>query len=310
MKEEIRAILNRQHYALVGNHSGVKLCHWLKKALLSDRQCYKHDFYGIASHRCLQFTPTINQCTQKCLFCWRFQGFTELGIDEPDEPKDILDGAISAQKKLLTGFKGNQRCNLKLWEEANRPKHLACSLVGEPTLYPRLSELFEECHQKGMTTFLVTNGTNPKAIEELTTLPSQLYVTVAAPTQEIYKRLCRPLISNGWEKLMQTLELLPSLHTRTVIRHTLVDGWNLDGQVNAYAKLDSKAEPLFIEPKGYMFVGYSRNRLSLREMPSHKKIYEFGSSLAEKLDYELALERKDSRVVLLTKDKSEMKLIK
>jgi tRNA wybutosine-synthesizing protein 1 len=310
MKEEIRAILKKQHYALVGKHSGVKLCHWLKKALLSDRQCYKHDFYGISSHRCLQFTPTINQCTQKCLFCWRFQGFTEKRIDNPDEPKAILEEAIKAQQKLLTGFKGNERCDLKLWEEANTPKHLACSLVGEPTLYPRLSELFEECHRRGMTSFLVTNGTNPKVIGELSTLPSQLYVTVAAPTKEIYKKLCRPLISNGWENLMQTLELLPSLNIRTVIRHTLVDGWNLDGQVNTYAKLDSKAEPLFIEPKGYMFVGYSRNRLSMRNMPSHQKIYDFGLSLAEKLGYELASEKEASRVVLLTKDKSKMKLIK
>jgi tRNA wybutosine-synthesizing protein 1 len=309
MREEVRALLKKQHYALVGNHSGVKLCHWLKKSLLSGRLCYKHDFYGITSHRCLQFSPTINHCTQKCVFCWRFQGYTESKVENPEDPKTLLDQAIEAQKKLLTGFKGNEKCDLRRWEEANKPQHLACSLVGEPTLYPYLSELFEECHRRGMTTFLVTNGTNPKAIKELDTLPSQLYVTVAAPNKEIYRNLCRPLISDGWERLMQTLELLPSLNTRTVIRHTLVDGWNLDGWVDAYVRLDSKADPLFIEPKGYVFVGGSRQRLSINEMPPHQKIREFGSKMAQKIGYELVMERKDSRVVLLTKDESKMKLV-
>ena len=32
--------------------------------------CYKHQFYGISSHRCVQMTPTL-RCNQRCLFCWR-----------------------------------------------------------------------------------------------------------------------------------------------------------------------------------------------------------------------------------------------
>jgi len=105
---------------------------------------------------------------------------------------------------------------------------------------------------------------------------------------------------------VNTLELLPSLDTRTVIRHTLVQGWNMDEQyVKEYAELDEKASPLFIEPKGYVFVGYSRKRMNISNMPSHNSVRAFGNDLAECLGYELTMEKPDSRVVLLSK-KSKM----
>ena len=124
---------------------------------------------------------------------------------------------------------------------------------------------------KGMTTFLVTNGTLPEALEKLDPLPTQLYVTLAAPNPEVYKRLCVPRIPDGWERLMRTLELMPSLSTRTVIRHTLVKEWNI-GWEDEYARLDALADPTFIEPKGYVFVGDSRRRMRMANMPSHAEI--------------------------------------
>ena len=255
MREELKKILQKQHYAIVGNHSGVKLCHWMKQSLIHGRECYKQTFYGIQSHRCLQMTPSINQCNHMCLFCWRHQGFTEKESKEIDEPKFILDGAIEAQRKLITGFKGDPRCDFKKWEEANDPNMLACSLSGEPTLYPHISDFFEECHKKNITTFLVTNGTNPDALEKMDTLPKQLYVSIVAPNEEVYKKICSPLISDGWKRINKTLELLPSLDTRTVIRHTLVQNWNMDEKhIKQYATLDKKAEPLFIEPKGLSLI--------------------------------------------------------
>jgi len=288
----------------VGNHSGVKLCHWMRQSLLFGRECYKQTFYGIESHRCLQMTPTINQCTQNCLFCWRYQGFTELEIENPDDPEFILEESIKAQRKLITGFKGDERCDQRKWREANDPKHVACSLTGEPTLYPRLGEFFETCHKRGMTTFLVTNGTNPEALEKLDPLPTQLYISVVAPNKDIYKKLTRPLIPDGWERLQRTLELLPSLDTRTVIRHTLVNGWNMDeAYIDEYAKLDEKASPMFIEPKGFVLVGQSRQRMTLNNMPSHEQVMSFGKKLADKLGYFFANEKEDSRVVLLSKNK-------
>ena len=221
----------------------------MRQSLLFQRECYKQTFYGIESHRCLQMTPTIQHCTQMCQFCWRFPGFTEQEVKQSDDPAYILENAIQAQQKLLTGFKGDPRCDQQKWEEAQYPNMLACSLSGEPTLYPQLGEFFELCHKKGITTFLVTNGTTPKILETLDPLPKQLYVSVVAPTKEVYKRICSPLISDGWENLNETLELLPSLNTRTVIRHTLVQGWNMDeSYIDKYAQLDDKAQPLFIEP--------------------------------------------------------------
>jgi tRNA wybutosine-synthesizing protein 1 len=302
MKKEFKKILEKQHYGIVGNHSAVKLCHWMRQSLIFNRECYKQTFYGIKSHRCLQMTPSISQCNHLCLFCWRHQGFNEKEFKEIDDPEYIIDKSIETQKKLITGFKGDDRCDKIKWEEANKPNMLACSLSGEPTLYPKLGEIFENCHKRKITTFLVSNGTNPKALENLDPLPKQLYISIVAPNKEVYKKLCSPLTKNSWEKIIKTLELLPSLDTRTVIRHTLVNGWNMKSDyIKQYVKLDRKASPLFIEPKGYVFVGYSRKRMNISHMPTHKDIKEFGNELANNLGYELTMERSDSRVVLLSK---------
>lgn len=309
MNPELQKILTRQHYAIIGGHSGVKLCHWMKQSLLFGRQCYKQTFYGISSHRCLQMTPAITHCTQMCLFCWRSQNFTEKELHDYDDPSYILDHALEAQKKLITGFKGDPRCDQKKWKEANEPNMLACSLSGEPTLYPLLGELFELCDRKGITTFLVTNGTTPEALEKLETLPTQLFISIVAPNEEIYKKLCAPLVSDGWNKIQRTLSLLPSLGTRTVIRHTLVHGWNMDDRyIESYAKLDAQGSPMFIEPKGYVFVGSSRNRLHFSNMPTHEQVRAFGQKLAEQLGYEQINEKADSLVMLLAADHKNKKV--
>ena len=106
---------------------------------------------------------------------------------------------------------------------------------------------------------------------------------------------------------METLELLPSLDVRTVIRHTLVKGWNL-GYEEQYASLDSMAEPMFIEPKGYVFVGASRLRMSLTNMPSHDEIREFSRTLARETGYSFVNEQEASRVTLLARGNLSTKL--
>ncbi|MDI6916685.1 MAG: 4-demethylwyosine synthase TYW1 [Thermoplasmatales archaeon] len=305
MNPNLRKILEKQHYKIVGSHSGVKTCHWLKEKLIHNRCCYKEKFYGIASHRCLQMTPTINNCTQNCLYCWRYQGFTEQEIKKYDEPEFILEKSIDAQRLLISGFKGDERCNKKMFEEAYNPNQVAISLSGEPTIYPKLAEFIDICHKRDMTTFVVSNGTQPEIIGNLK--PTQLYITVAAPNREIYEKLCAPIVKDGWEKINESLEILSSLNTRTAIRHTLVDKWNL-GYENNYAELDMKAEPDFIECKAYMFVGYSRQRMNLENMPSHEKIKKFAEKLSELTGYEIAGEKKDSRVVVLARDKSRMRI--
>ena len=54
----------------MGSHSGVKLCRWTKSMLRGRGGCYKHTFYGIESHRCMETTPSL-ACANKCVFCWR-----------------------------------------------------------------------------------------------------------------------------------------------------------------------------------------------------------------------------------------------
>jgi tRNA wybutosine-synthesizing protein 1 len=270
----------------------------MRQKLIYGRPCYKEEFYGIDSHRCLQMTPSVNICNFRCLFCWRFHGMTGFEGSTCPEPEELLEGCIREQRLLVSGFKGDSRCDPAMWEEARLPNQVAISLSGEPTLYPYLGDFIALCKRRGMTTFLVTNGSVPKAIENLDALPTQLYVTVAAPNRELFERLCVPQSSGAWDRLMETLALLPSVDTRVVVRHTLVDGWNL-GWEDEYAKLDDVAGPTFIEPKGYVFVGDSRSRMTLANMPSHAKIREFSQRIAERMSLKVLMEREDSRVALI-----------
>lgn len=297
MREELKRTLERQQYKMGGELAAVKLCHWMKQSMLHGRHCYKQEFYGISSHRCLQMTPVVHDCTHECIFCWRVRGFED---EEKrwDEPAQMLDRLIVQQRLLITGFKGDPRCSMQMYKEAAEPRNVAISLAGEPTMYPYLGELIAECHRRNMTTFLVTNGTFPEVLERLDPLPTQLYVTVAAPDEAAYKAICQPRVPDGWRRLMRTLSILPSLSTRTVIRHTLVKGHNL-GHEEEYARLDAVADPDFIEPKGFVFVGDSRRRMSMGNMPSHEEVRDFGARLAGLLGMDLLKEGKDSRVVLL-----------
>jgi tRNA wybutosine-synthesizing protein 1 len=53
------------------------------------------------------------------------------------------------------------------YEEALTPRHVAISLTGEPTLYKDLGDLTRSFQKRGLTTFLVSNGTLPSALAEL-----------------------------------------------------------------------------------------------------------------------------------------------
>ncbi len=297
MDEDYRELLIKQQYRLYKDHSAVKLCHWMKESMIRGRACYKHDFYGIQSHRCLQMTPAINECDHMCQFCWRVQE-NDFEVNDWAEPKEMLDALIEHQRKLITGFKGDSRCPREMYEEACNPNQVAISLAGEPITYPYLSDFLKECHSRNMTTFLVTNGTYPEQLEALDVLPRQIYVTVAATDEQMYRQVCRPKIKDGWQRLMRTLEMFPSLDTRTVIRHTLVKGLNMSTP-EKYSVLDKIADPDLIEPKGYVFVGGSRMRLSIDNMPSFDEILSFSEDLSKIMGMEVIKQRADSRVALI-----------
>jgi len=65
--------------------------------------------------------------------------------------------------------------------------------------------------------------------------------------------------------------------------------------------LEKLAEPDFIEAKGYVNVGNSRNNLSVENMPTHQEIIEFSEKLAPLVGRKLLSDRRESRVALIGK---------
>jgi len=299
---DVKAVLERQHYRIVGRHSAVKICAWTRKAISGKGFCYKQQFYGISSHRCLQMTPAVSWCTQKCMFCWRNVEKT-LGtcLEECDEPAYIIDAAIEAQRLLLTGFAGQgEKLDKNKYAEAQNPNQAAISLAGEPTIYPKIGELVTEFKRRGFTTFLVTNGTLPERLASLETLPTQLYLSIAAPDEKTYRKVCNPSGPDNWRKINETIALFPSLDTKKAVRITAVKGFNMFS-AEEYAKLIERASPDYVEVKSYMFVGGSRMRLALDNMPSFPEIQSFAQTLSQLLGYEIKDHKRDSRVILLSK---------
>ncbi|HEW94195.1 MAG TPA: 4-demethylwyosine synthase TYW1, partial [Thermoprotei archaeon] len=137
--------LKKAHYG-VYHHSTVELCHWTKKSLKNESDCYKKVFYGIDTHRCVEFSPAGMMCHMKCIFCWRPMEFMKkihLSPDEVDDPKSLMDGILKERRRLLSGYPGNPKVDKEKLKEALEPTHYAISLSGEPTLYPYLPELIK-----------------------------------------------------------------------------------------------------------------------------------------------------------------------
>ena len=309
LPEELLSTYRRQHYHLAGAHSAVKTCHWTKESLRTGegRFCYKQKFYGIRTLRCLQMTPSLGRCLQRCLFCWRATP-SDLGVDwdqtrfeeEVEDAAHIVERSIEAHRRAVSGFKGNPRVSPKLGELAMSPVHAAVSLEGEPTLYPYIGELIGEFFSHGFkTVFLVTNGLCPDVLANLNHEPSQLYVSVSAPDEETHRRVCRPLVPDGWKRLNETLELLESFEAPTVLRYTLVRGLNLNN-LDGFARLIAKANPTYVEPKAAMAVGFYRRRLTYSDMPTHSEIRAFAEVLARETGYYILDESEPSKIVLLS----------
>lgn len=260
----------------------------------------------------MQMTPSLFYCTQQCMFCWRAQNgdlqirWDEMKLPTWDSVESVIEGSLNAQQRILSGYKGNPNTDWQKLREALTPKHAAISLTGEPTLYEPLDDLIGAFHKKGFTTFLVTNGTRPSKLVELDEEPTQLYVSVCAPNEEVYRRVCRPQTEGTWVSLNETLHSLPSFKCPTVIRMTLVKGLNMDS-MEEYARLVEKAAPTYIEAKAYMHVGFSNLRLGFDRMPQHREVLQFASHLAEKTGYRVLDECADSRVVLLSRLRSPIR---
>eukprot|EP00980_Cylindrotheca_fusiformis_P028875 scaffold22664_cov125-Cylindrotheca_fusiformis.AAC.4 len=306
--------LKKEGYKLIGTHSAVKLCRWTKHQLRGRGGCYKHTFYGITSYQCMEATPSL-ACANKCVFCWRHHK-NPVGKEwkwKTDDPYYIVDEAVKTHIQMIKETKGIPGVNSERWKEAHTVRHCALSLVGEPIMYPRINELLGNLHTRDISTFLVTNGQHPAAIRSLIPV-TQLYVSVDAPTPESLVAVDRPLFSDAWDRLKESLTLLRDKGQRTVARLTVVKGWNSD-EIEGYAKLIALGRVSLIEVKGVTFCGKSdASNLNMSNTPWHHEVVELVSTLKKELDklrqlggpeappeYGLACEHKHSVSVLLAR---------
>ena len=291
-------LLKQQQYALFG-HSAVKICHYTKTAISEGRMCYKFKFYGINSHQCIQMTPASNFCNQECSFCWRTLGWTPNDYSKMDAPKEIVDESKVWQRKQLSGFGGNSNINQKLFDASKTPQHVAISLTGEPTLYPLLPQLIEAYHDLHISTFLVSNGSRPEVIEKIN--PTQLYISMDALDEKTFLELNRPKDKEtAWQNLLKTLDVVRNKPCRSVLRMTCVKGINMHSP-EGYAKLIERAQPWFVEVKGYSWIGFSRYRLKHANTPTHIEVGCFADEIAKCSGYVKVNEDEESRNCLLVR---------
>ena len=219
-------------------------------------------------------TPVV-KCNERCVFCWRDHRGHAYELDDVqwDDPEAVVEASIKLQRKLLSGFGGNDNVPRELFDQAMEPRHVAISLDGEPSLFPYLPELIDEFHARDITTFLVSNGTRPEVIERCD--PTQLYISVDAADRKTFDNTVRSVEDDSWARLIDTMDVLAGkTDTRTVLRTTLVKGVNMQNP-DWYAAFYDRADPDFVELKAYMHVGHSRGRLDRDSMPSHEEVIAF-----------------------------------
>lgn len=328
LPSNIKTKLEKMQYRIVGNHSAVQICRWTKNALRGQGVCWKEKFYGIKTIGCCQMTPSVMWCENSCIHCWRpIEMNLGTKIKKFDSPKKILDGIIKQRIKLLEGFGGNKKVDKELLKEAKEPKLFTMSLSGEPTLYPKLGELFNEIKKRKAVSFLVTNGQNPQEIKRLEKegLPTQITVSLNAPNKDLFQKWHNSCHKDAWERFLKTLDVINSLDgkVRRVIRLTLVKPGkgetpglnnitNMSKQnLEEYANLIKKANPDFVHIKGFKSVGYSRERMGYDKQPWFKEIKSYSKKLLKKLkkeNYIIGAKDKDSCVVMLAKKDKDLKI--
>jgi tRNA wybutosine-synthesizing protein 1 len=309
------AILNQLKKAKYGvsDHSTVELCHWTKKSFRNGGDCYKHKFYGISTHRCMEFSPAGMFCENRCVYCWRPMEFFSAMKMQPEKvapPEVIVSNLIKERERLIMGHYGDIQSDKKKIDESLLPSHYAISLSGEPTMYPQLPQLIKYLKQLPATksVFLVTNGQEPEMLERLQdedALPTQLYLSTNAPNEEVFQLVNRPKYKDAWKRWNTSLEMLSDMDTRTVLRVTLIRGYNDNDQlIPEYSRIFNHGNVHFIEIKSYMHIGRSTNRLERSDMLDMSEVRSFASALTRQgMTYSVMDESEISRIVVLQNQK-------
>src|ERR687886_82046 len=305
---ETKSKLRKAKYG-VFNHSAVELCHWTKKSFADQGDCYKHKFYGIPTHRCMEMTPTAMNCENRCVYCWRpteFYDTLEMPPELVDEPEEIVENLIEERRKLIVGFYGDARNNKKKIDESLLPAHYAISLSGEPTMYPKLPKLIKYLKSLKATKsiFLVTNGQEPDMLRRLAAedaLPTQIYLSTNASNKKMFYQINRPRHADAWHRWWESLRLLATLNTRTVLRMTLIKGFNdTCNFIGEFADMMGQGNPHFIELKSYMHIGMSTQRLEQGHMLQMNEVRDLAARLCAKMpSFKIMDESEISRIVVL-----------
>jgi tRNA wybutosine-synthesizing protein 1 len=308
----LKSKLQKAKYG-VYNHSAVELCHWTKKSFANEGNCYKHKFYGISTHRCMEMTPAAMNCENRCVYCWRpteFYDTLEMPPELVDEPDVIVQKLLHERMNLINGFYGNNKNEKKKIDESLLPTHYAISLSGEPTMYPKLPQLIIYLKKLKATKsiFLVTNGQEPLMLHRLAdqdALPTQLYLSTNASNRNMFYRINRPRHRDAWERWLESLRFLATVDTRTVLRMTMIREYNDNTKIlDELAEMIRQANPHFIELKSYMHIGMSTQRLKKNNMLEMGEVRNFASQLHDKItDFSIMDESEISRVIVLQNDK-------
>ena len=308
IKSSIQQQLKKAKYG-VSDHSTVELCHWTKKSFKGEESCYKHKFYGISTHQCMEFSPAGMYCENRCVYCWRpmeFYDSLEMNPENVAEPQDIVTKLMAEREKLIMGHYGDPKSITKKLDESLLPAHYAISLSGEPTMYPKLPQLIKYLKTLPATKsiFLVTNGQEPQMLQRLQdedALPTQIYLSANAADYDSFMRINKPRYADSWERWNQSLELLAKMYTRTVLRMTMIRNHNdSESMIPDLANMINRANVHFIEIKSYMHIGRSTNRLQRSDMLEFEEVSHFAGQLAKKSQmYSVVNESIASRIVLL-----------
>ena len=305
---QLKTRLQKAKYG-VYNHSAVELCHWTKKSFANEGNCYKHKFYGISTHQCMEMTPTAMNCENRCIYCWRpteFYDTLEMPEELVDEPDVIVHQLMVERKKLINGYYGHAKNDKKKLDESLLPTHYAISLSGEPTMYPKLPQLIRYLKSLKATKsiFLVTNGQEPDMLKRLATedaLPTQIYLSTNASNKKMFHQINRPMYRDAWGRWWESLRFLATVSTRTVLRMTLIRGYN-DGTgfAGEFAEMMAQGNPHFIELKSYMHIGMSTQRLEQEHMLEMHEVRDFAAKLCENMPSFKAMDESEvSRIVVL-----------
>lgn len=283
--------------------SHVGVCHWAKRAIQGEGTCYKHAFYGIPSHQCLELAIAPNACNLDCAYCWRnLEKPKKSGLRLVEVP-GYIDKLIALRAQKISGFGNQEGLDPSVREESLNPRFWTISYSGEPALSPDLPRLVADLKGRGIKVLVVTNGTRPEGIDALAANPpDQLYLSLCGYDEASFGIISNPKEKGLWQKVGLSIQALKRIQCRLAFRITLIREFNL-GAMGQFAPLIGEGRPEFVELKAYAHMGQSIHRMLFSSAPPFRMVQEAARELAQKTGYLVAAEQERGGAVLLCRDK-------